>query len=101
MILMSKGKEGRKNLTCRPSTHKRWTDDDNKSPIVVVKHQNDTPARGMSNTGEDAGGFKLDFLDDDHAVLNGEEEEEVVEDEDGTRRKRTRTWTRRRRFWRE
>ena len=68
--------EGRKEeFNMPPSTHKRWTDDDNKSPSVVVKHQNETPARGMSNTGEDAGGFKLDFLDDDHAVLNGEEED--------------------------
>ena len=77
--------EGRKEkFNMPPSTHKRWTDDDNKSPSVVVKHQNETPARGMSNTGEDAGGFKLDFLDDDHAVLNGKEEDGAVEDEDGT-----------------
>ena len=40
--------EGRKEkFNMPPSTHKRWTDDDNKSPSVVVKHQNDTPARGI------------------------------------------------------
>ncbi|CAL6292978.1 unnamed protein product [Bathycoccus prasinos] len=81
-LVKGEGRDQKFNMP--PSTHKRWTDDDNKSPIVVVKHQNDTPARGMSNTDEDAGGFKLDFLDDDHAVLNGEEEDGAVEDEDGT-----------------